>query len=463
MFSGFDANGPVTFSGSFTPDANGNLNGVEDIIRSTGAQLSQQLASGSSILFDVSNVGSDLTTFRGCLTLKTASSSAEFSVAPTTATPTGSNNFFTEGRIIEFDDTTGTGTRGTGSFRAQDSTAFATPVAGPFAFRFSGWDAGSNHFSMAGTATAAGGSITSLSADVNDGGTFSGPLAGGGMIGTADSNGRGIATLSAGTTNYDLVYYIVDAQNLIFNSAQAVSSGHPLITGEATASLGPFSQATLSNSHIYHFGGDVSGSPDVAVGVLHFDGTAAVSGTNYQRSGGAATATTLSAQYAVDSTTGRFTFAGAGVPVVGYVVPSATGVTGYLVGTGASAASGTMEFQTSSYPPGYQFSPFLGSSYAFGFATDEMLDPLSTVVAGQEFPTPNGSFSGGGLNYIDSSDTSGLYALQQFDLFKYTWAADGSGTWGGNTYMVTNGAKFFYIDTSPLNGHPGVVVGQLQH
>jgi hypothetical protein len=462
VFSGFDADGPVTFSGSFTADASGNLTGVEDIIRSSGAQLAQPLAPGSSILFDVTNNSGDVQTYRGCLTLNTSSSTTNFSVAPTTAIPNGSTINFTDGRILEFDDTTGTGTRGTGSFRVQDSTVFATPLAGPFAFRFSGWDASTNHFAMAGNATAQTGAFTSVSADVNDGGSFSGPLTGGGTIGAADSNGRGTATLSAGATTYDLIYYIVDANHLIFNSAEAVAIGHPLIAGEATASSGPFSQATLSNSHIYRFGGDVPGSPNVGVGVLHFDGTAAVSGTTYERSGGTANAMTVSAQYAVDPSTGRFSFAGTGVPVVGYAVPSASGITGYLVGTGASAASGTMEFQTSLYPPGYQFPPFAGSSYAYGLATEEMLDPQSTVIAGQEFPGPNGIFSGS-LSYLDSSNLTGLFSLQQFDLFKYTWSADGSGTWGGNTYMVTNQSKFFYIDTSPLNGHPAVIVGQLQH
>ena len=128
--------------------------------------------------------------------------------------------------------------------------------------------------------------------------------------------------------------------------------------------------------------------------------------------------------------------------MVGYAVASASGITGYLVGTGASAASGTMEFQTSSYPAGYQFPPFAGSSYAYGLATEEMLDPQSTVIAGQEFPAPNGIFSSG-LSYLDSSNLTGLFSIQQFDLFKYAWSADGSGTWGGNTYMVTNQSKFF--------------------
>jgi len=461
-FAGFDKNGPVTLSGSFTADANGNLTGVEDIISSTGAQLAQPLAAGSTVLFDVSNVSSDLATYRGCLTLNTASSTNYFTIAPTTAAPSGSTNIFTDGRIAEFDDTTGTGTRGAGSFRMQDTTVFGTPVAGPFAFRFSGWDASSNHFAMAGTITAQTGALTAVTADVNDGGTYSGPLSGGGTITTPDSTGRGTATLSAGAATYDLVYYVVDATHLIFNSAQAVSNGHPLLTGEAIASAGPFSQATLSNSHIFRFGGVVPGSPDVAVGVLHFDGSAAASGTTYEKSGGTTTTTTVSAQYSVDPTSGRFVFTGTGVPVIGYAVPSSVGVTGYLLGTGASAVSGTMEYQTNSYPPGYQFSPFAGSAYAYGLATEEMLDPQTTVLAGQEFPTPNGILTGG-LSYLDSSGLTGLLPLQQFQLFKYTWSADGTGTWGGNAFMVTNQSKFFYIDTSPLNGHPGVIVGQLQH
>src|SRR5882762_9334485 len=311
VFTGFDVNGPITFSGSFTADTSGNLTGIEDIVRSSGAQLAQPLTAGSSVLF--SDLG------RGCLTLNTSGSTALFRVAPTTLTTA-----FMDGRIVEFDDATGKGTRGTGYFHIQDSTAFATPVAGPFAFRFSGWDVSTNHFAMAGTATARTGLFTSVSADVNDGGSFSGPLPGSGTIVAADSNGRGSATLSAGATTYDLIYYIVDANHLIFNSAQAPYIGHPLIAGEATASAGPFSQATLSNSHIFRFGGYVPGSPDVAVGVLHFDGAAALSGTAYERSGGTANATTLSAQYAVDPTTGRFTFAGTGVPVVGYAVPSAS-------------------------------------------------------------------------------------------------------------------------------------------
>jgi len=51
VFTGFDVEGPVTLSGSFAADPSGNLTGIEDIIRSSGAQLAQPLTAGSAILF----------------------------------------------------------------------------------------------------------------------------------------------------------------------------------------------------------------------------------------------------------------------------------------------------------------------------------------------------------------------------------------------------------------------------
>lgn len=82
---------------------------------------------------------------------------------------------------------------------------------------------------------------------------------------------------------------------------------------------------------------------------------------------------------------------------------------------------------------------------------------------GIEDPGPNGSLSTSSIGaYLDSSSLTGLVPFQEFDLFKYTWSADGSGTYGGNSYMVTNQSRFFYIDVSPLNGHPAIVVGQRQ-
>ncbi|MBI3477731.1 MAG: putative Ig domain-containing protein [Acidobacteria bacterium] len=453
LISGFDAGGPVTISGSFTADSSGALTGVEDIIRTSGIESGAALAAGSSIIFNQ--------TGRGCVTLNTASSTAQFRVAPTTVSSGTGAAFFSDGRILEFDDNDGTGTRAAGFFRQQDPAAFTpTSLAGAFAFRLSGWNANGGHFAMAGTATANSGLLTSISADMNDAGAYAGPLNGGsGTISTPDANGRGTATLSIGTTTYDLLYYMIDSGHLVFNSTHAATNGHPLITGEATASPGPFSQASLADSHIFRLSGSTSGSSDVGIGVLHFDGIGAVSGNFYEHNGGTSNVTALSAQYSIDPMTGRFVSVGTGIPAVGYAVPGTNGVTGYFVGTGATAMSGVMEYQTNSYPPGYQFSPINGR---YGFSPDEMLDRQTTNFAGQETLDPNGGITPD--SYIDTSRPSapGLVPVQTFTLFRYTWAPDGSGTFGGNTYMVSNAEKAFYIDVSPANTHPAVIVGQRQ-
>ena len=452
--TGFDSAGPVTISGSFTSDSSGNLTGVEDVIRAGNAQLGLPLTSGSTIAFN--QVG------RGCVTLTSAAGSVQLRAAPTTIAPGSSGAFFPDGRLMEFDDNDGTGTRLTGFFRMQDPAAFSTDaLTGPFAFRFAGWDHSGGHFAMAGTTMIESGSLSSVAADVNDGGVTSGPMLGGnGSLGSIDSNGRGTATINTGTGTYALVFYVVDAAHLVLNSVQPAGGGHPLMTGEAIAATsGPFSEASLTDSHIFRFGGHNPGSPDVGIGVLHFDGAGAASGELFERSGGSSTATSVAAQYSVDPATGRFTFSGTGIPTVGYAIPGTSGVTAFLVGTGSSASSGTMEFQTNSYPPGYLSSPISGR---YGFAVEDMLDASTATFAGQETDDTNGGTDPASYIDINFPSNPGLDAVQSFTMFRYTFLSDGSGTYGGNTFMVTNGAKIFYIDTEPANVHPAVVVGQRQ-
>jgi hypothetical protein len=449
FYTGFDADGPVIFAGSFTADSRGNItSGVEDVVRSSGTQLAQPLTTGGSVVFD--NGG------RGCMLLTTATGSTAFRSAPTTRDTVTS--FFRDGRMVEFDDADGTGTRGTGSFRIQDGTVFSTALTGPYVFRLSGHDNNGGHFAAAGQVVMDSGVITSMTADVNNAGALAGPIGGTGTFSGADVNGRGTATIGVGSQVLDLIYYVVDANHLIFASSHRASPGHPAVTGEATLGAGPFSESSLSDSDIYRLGGAVHGTPDLNIGVLHFDGVGGLSGVALARAGGSPSSTSLAGNYAIDPTLGRVTFSGTAIPAVGYLALDTNGLTAYLVGTGASAASGVMEFQTDNYPPGYEFNPV---TRPYGFVVDEMFDPLSAVFVGNINVDNTGT--NGGLNdsYLDgSSALNGLLPFQNFELFTMTFGPDGSGTFGGNTYMVTNGHKVFYIDISPLNSHPAIVVGQ---
>lgn len=449
LFSGFDPSGPMTYSGSLTADADGNLTGVEDIIRKSGAQLNQPVTSGGPALFDARR--------RGCMTLNTSSTSSQFRLIVTAIDPLTTSVI--EAQVIEFDDSDGSGTRGSGFIRRQDESAFPNSPSGSYAFALSGWNATGGHFAMAGTATSQTGLLTSISADVNNGGNYSAALTGGsGTVSAVDANGRGTLTLGIGAAAYDLIFYVVDAQTLVFNSTQTAGGGHPLITGLATSTAAPYGQTSLTNSHIYQMSGQTPGSSDLGIGVLHF-GAGTLSGTAFARRGGVSSTASLSGLYSVDPASGRVSFSGTAIPAVGYLTSSSTGASAYLVGTGSSATSGSMEFQTDSYPPGYQFSPLVGD---YGFVIKEMLDAQTQVMDGKASTDANGNMPD---SFIDTSalpSQGGLLEERNYKLFRYTWSPDGSGTFGANTYMVTNGAKFFYIDTSTFNGHPAVVVGQLQ-
>jgi hypothetical protein len=447
-FSGFDADGPVTIAGSFTADSHGDITGgVEDVVRASGAQLDQPLTPGGFVGF--ANSG------RGCLVLNTASSSSQFRATPTLQ---GTEHFVRAARFIEFDDTDGSGRRGTGTLQIQDSTIFPNPLSGSYAVRFAGQDQAGGHVAVAGRLVADTGVFTSVIADVNDNGAFAGPVGGSGAFSPADPNGRGTATLSVGSQNLDLTYYAVDARHVIFASRNVATPGHPAVTGEAILSAGPFSQSSLADSQIYRLSGASAGMPDLSVGVLHLAGNS-LSGVALRRAGASSSNTSLSGAFAVDANSGRVTFTGTAIAAVGYLTSDTRGITAYLVGTGSSASDGVVEYQTDSYPPGYQFNPVVGR---YGFAVDEMLDPQTVVFTGSISPSAN---IRGGLDdaYLDaSSRTLGLLPQETFALFGMTFTPEGSGIFGGDTYMVTNGAKVFYIDISPFNTQPAVAVGQLQ-
>jgi Putative Ig domain len=471
-FAGLNASDPVAISGSFLApnDSSYNLAGVEDIVSAGLAHLDQSLDNNAS---SVTNARGQavFNPNRNCLNLVSQASSQTFLTTPVSFS--GSTSNYQDGRIIGYGSQ-----RGTGVFRLQDPTAFSAfpPATGQYAFRFSGWDVNGGHFAMAGIMSATAGPFT-LMADVNDAGVLSGATSGTVTFSSADTNtGRGKAQFSVGAYTLDLVYYVIDSGHLIFSSA---ATGQPLVTGEATSTGNSFSQASLSDNHIFRLGGALPGgtpgaaTADLLIGVLHSKGDGTLSGTSFARSGNTSSTATLSGTYSVDAN-GRVTFSGTVPPAVGYLISpqDASGTTAYWVGTGLSAASGVMEFQMSSdpaqtpaYPPGFQFDP---TTQGYGFGSDEMLDPQSSLLLGHA--TPGHSPTDDPTNYLDVGTPLGLNAALAWDAFADTWTAEGAGTFGAYTYMVESlqlgsqgivkDAKFYYFDTSPFNGHPIINVGR---
>jgi hypothetical protein len=506
LLRGFDANGAVAIAGSFTADGAGNVpEGVEDILRTTSSGSQADVSVSGS--YSVFQQQSDNNTFRevGCVTLTDSggtTSTFAFTLGgcSTTTDPTSGEclpnaqsvpGVFTTGRVIEFD---GAGTQVSGILRLQDTSAFTAGLSGSYAFGLSGWDpTGNTRYAAAGSVGASSGALSSVAADINDGGTLQSAQTGGSGSYAVDTdttgteNGRGTATLTVGTASLNLVFYVISTQEVMLSSTGTPSAANPIVTGEAISAAGPFSAQSLQNSHMFHIAGLAPTGPDASIGILSFDGVGSVSGAQYGDQAGSLGTTSLSGSYTVNASSGRVAFLASSTnsqslgdhPLVAYVVPVpstltrqdcvtlASCVTGFLVSTDATAQAGLLEFQTPSIAPPPPFSILYVAGYYF-YGTDEAMDSATPLINGASTANPTGAKYGAvqSVNYPVNSfycqqepscalllpneaiSPSGAYAVN----------SNGSGSVGGETVAVTNGNVIFYIDESPINLHPSVVV-----
>jgi hypothetical protein len=559
LLRGFDANGPVAIAGSVSLDGAGNATGgTVDVTRSSGHIQYTIQSTGSwyvvgTTAYGAGEFGNSLPAgvinySRGCMNLALSNSgtpapSISFaftlggctnhftngqvistSVSACGVSPTDGTQIlgtFTTGRIIEFDDNTGKGTRASGILRAQSSASFATGLSGSYVFGLSGRDSVAQHYAAAGYFLANSGAFTSVAADVNDGGTCGSNSScntnssGGSGTYTSDStfgstNGRWTGTVGVNSqTNLGVALYLISPNEALVATTDQLATGHPILGGEAITTASSFNPTVLQNTHMFHIGGLASDGPDVSVGVLAFDGAGNVTGgTVYQDHSATLGTTAVSGVYQVDSNIGRAVFSApnAGQTLgahsfVGYIVPPPSTltrtdcstpsacITGFLIGTDNTAQAGVLEFQSSVTAPPPPFSNlFLGGDYAYG--SDEILDSTSANIDGDVYATPtstsstNGSLGTGNAgslvqdigssspafeqdaSYGDTSyycpQSSNCYLLQPNQLLTgtYTVSSNGTGTFGGGTVAVTNGNVTFYIDESPSNNHPTVVVAE---
>jgi hypothetical protein len=523
LLRGFDANGPVVMAGSvnLSSDGSGSITGgVMDVTRSGGSQNLTIVPAGSSYTVGVVE-STQLSYNRGCMTLANSAGtkttfaftlggcSNDYSESGVTTLadnacgmmqngqqqniPAG---FFTAGRVIEFDDTTSQGTRATGILRTQNSSTFAAGLSGPYAFGFSGGSP-SGHFAMAGSFQSGAGNLSSVAADLDNAGSLSSQVTGGSGTYSIGANGRGTGSLTLGQSNFDLALYMVDNGEVIAISTDPLSAAHPVIGGEALTTSSVFSNASLQNSHMFHIGGLLpncailpAGCPDVSVGVLSFDGIGTVSGTVSEDQAGTLGSASISGVYSVDTATGRTTFSAPETgqsmgphTFVAYIIPvspdlttaacsnPASCITGFLVGTDGTAQDGVLEFQTSVVAPPPPFaSGFVVGDFVYG--TDESLaspatnlegtvnaSPSSTSVSAGSFGSQLQDSSSGDPNYCSQSGCL-LLLPNQFVTGSYSVNSNGTGSFGGGTVSVTNGKVVFYIDESPLDLYPAIIVAE---
>jgi Putative Ig domain len=462
LMKGFDANGPVAIAGSFHADGTGKITGgVEDINRAgTGPQTNLGIEASSSSY----TLGAD---GRGCMVIATAAGQQTFRYSVAAF----SNGAPTEGNIIEFDDKTGEGTRGSGIIRAQDGSSFSNDkFASGYAFGLSGFGAAGEHVALAGTLTSDGkGNIVGGNFDRNDAGSLtanSSRLAGTYSIPAGSATGRGTFNVTLNGTPFTFAVYMVNSGEVILAGVDQVSAANQITSGEALASAGPFSNGTLAGSHILRETAMSRSASNpgtrAMIGVLTFDGKNAggVTGTLFDDEAGVSGTTNIlhgAATYVVDTGTGRITFTGVGTDSpVGYIVHGASGVTAFLVGTDSGAADGALEFQSAANA-NLKTSTFSG---AYSFGTDENVDYSTTNESHSGSFAKSGNATVSGESDQSQPHANGLVANQPFSN-AFVFDSEGIGTSGKNP-AVTNGTRIFFIDEETESNHPRVTIAEKQ-
>ena len=443
LFQGMNGTGtlnPVAAAGSFTADGAGNFTAGEIDVNQTasggGLQHFTVSAAGSSYLLRSDN--------RGCMVLAFGGNNQvvlHFAVGGI------SSGVASKGRVIEFDDTDGSGGRGSGIIRLQTVADFGiSHLQARYAFGLDGTDVSAAHFALGGAfnVSTSTGAISSGYADVDDGGTLISGITGAtGTIGTISSTtGRATGSFNGGTgATYNWAFYLVNKNEIFIVSSDAEAAGKPISSGRAIATGSSFSSSSLSGNYIAHLSGSGGGSAGVALGLLTFS-SGALNGTIYQydNGSGASTSTITGGTYSVNATSGRVTMSGAGNhnPVI-YLTTATDGISAFFIGTDGNATFGLADFQPAAT---YSTNSLSGNGGKFFFGEEDPSDNTIDNQVGTVTITPStGAVSG-------LQDSSGPNGLQLAKVISGTFVvtANGTGNLGAGTILITNGTKIFFID-----------------
>ena len=325
-------------------------------------------------------------------------------------------------RIIEFDDTSGTGMRGSGVLKAANFNGSLSAIKGGYAFAFSGWDMHSQPAAVAGSFQADGlGNITSGIADMNDNGTLSSYTAVTGTY-TTDPVGSGVITLklAAGlTVTYN--YYQVTPTELLATSGDLSSATIPLVSGSALQQTGPFSNASFTGANVLELNGNAVQTalyiPDVTLGLLASDGNGNLAAAYDEYKGSLVAPQTYTATYAVDPATGRTPITASGTRAILYLVSNTKA---FVLGADASTSSGLLEAQS-----GLPFTnASLKGNYLGGTIPWPALNVVSLVAADGAGNAQFTSNSSGSKGLQSDQKISGTYSVDALGRAVFTVSGD---------------------------------------
>jgi hypothetical protein len=464
-FHGPSAGTPVAVAGSISTDGTGKVTGgEEDINSASGPQHLTILPANSFYTVGADNRGCLMLTFSGTNTTGASSTAYHFAVGGVTA------GVASKGRIIEFDDASGTGagTRSSGIIRLQDKTSFAlTALHTRYAFGVDGMDFVGAHVAMGGAFTVdTSGNITAGFLDVDDGGALQSAVSGAtGTIATTSTTattGRETATMSwtsAGSHSMSDAIYMVNANEFFIVEIDTLAVGKPITAGRAIVTGSTFTNAGLNSNVLIHTSGASVGAANVSLGILTLN-NGALNGTitNYSAAGGMVNNPISGGTYAVDPNSGRITLGnvGTGAPVLYVAAPAANTepIATFIVGTDGSATFGLTEIQ-----PAATYSPSsLSGNFVIG--TEDPADNTAVADVGVAnvvaVPTP-GTFSA----TEDFSDNTGILQVGLLDTETLTVTANGTMAFVSNTvFGITNGTKIFFVQAEPGSAAFIVVIEQ---
>jgi hypothetical protein len=445
QFSGFGPRGITAEAGSFTADGKGNItSGVLDRNSATGPQSKVAFTGTYSVAANQ----------LGSMTLVYADGTTNSYALAVSSTG--------DARFIEFDDATGTGTRGSGEMKKRDAgigggAGTALSPSGSFVMELTGVDASGARLAMAGQFSSdASGAVTNSELDSNDAGTMATmvPFSGGTNF-SADGSGSAAWNLPGfGTLHLSL--YAVSADEVFAVEMDSASPGVPLVAGSVLRQAGgPFTSATLSGSAVIQMTGFVRGVGPIpgqatgTAGVLQFDAMGGAEELALQS--GHAGAADVSTSFVLSaSAEGRIVLGSAGVGTVYLASPTR----GFILGTDASAEAGTLESQTGTIANGFK-GVLVGASEA----------PLGPGLAESVYSI---SFGGDGSGTFSSavSDSTGLdvnaspafgiaYVISDGEV-TITGPVAGGNDLYGLMFIVSQG-KAIYLALGPLAAAPTVM------
>ena len=441
LIQGWEGSGggnPVLSGASFTANGAGGVTGGEEDTNDTIS--AQHLTFDSTAGRSLYTVGAD---HRGCLQL----TNSEGTTAVFRFSLGGINSgVASKGRIVEFDDNSGTaaGGRGSGILRLQDNTAFVlSAFQGQYAFGADGWVTNGNQFAHLGVVGAfsidGNGGLSNGVDDTNIDGLLSldanTPPLGGSIQAMSPTTGR--ATGSFDVFNWAI--YVINSSEffVVGMDTTETSAGRAIATGNS------FTASSLSGNYIVHSSGNANSKASVNLELLTMtpggSQTGTLSGTVYSDGGGNGSQTTTlsSVAYNVDPASGRVALGNPGdnLPVL-YLTTPTDGISGFLVGLGADAQMGLVEFQ-----PSQTYSTASAAGTYF-FGTE---DPGDNTVY-DEGGAATISTSGSATGTVDSSSASGLAPGVPFNI-TLTFNSSGVGSLSSiSSIAITNGTKIFYID-----------------